>query len=211
MIESERGNSKPNKNGLMQTIQENNGAGLRLAMLAGGSSLVIGSVVWLMISFWPRPTPSLPAEAGSAERPVTAAAASEPVKAVTGTNPVSRTKPGAGRQPVVGSMDPAARPPGPNGNRTPRPLPVVTLTDQNQIRGPLPWRNNGPPVRTPQPGASAAKAPNAGNASPAISPNGANRNVRGQTLPFLAPARRNPGPIPDAGVQRTESGAPKAE
>lgn len=189
----------------MQTMQENKRAGLRLAILGAGSSLVIGSVVWLMISFWPRPTPPLPAEVAIAERPAAAAAAaaaaSAPVKAVMGTNPVSRATPGIGGKAVVGTMDPAARAPGSNGNRTPRPLIIPTVTEQNRIVGPLPWKN-GPPVRTPLPGAPAAKAPQAPKVVVQGFPGGATSNVRGQTLPYLAPARNLPGP--------TENGAQKA-
>ena len=181
----------------MQTMRDNKRAGLRLAILAAGSSLVIGSVVWLMISFWPRPNPSLPAEAALAERPV--AAASEPVKAAVGTNPGSRVMPGSAGK-VNGPVHPTIGTAGANVNRTPRPLVIPKLTETNQIRGPLPWRN-GPPVRTPQPGAPAVNASNAPRPNAPVPPGAVSGSANGRALPFMPPARRAPPPTPSPGAK----------
>lgn len=78
-----------------------------------------------------------------------------------------------------------------------KPLVVPPHTEANIIKAPLPWMRNGPPVRTPMPGAtSSPQSPRTGSAAPPILPNGMTRNARGQTLPYLPPAHKMPDPLP---------------
>ena len=171
----------------MQTTPGSKRAALRLAILMAGSSLAIGLVVWLMVSFWPRPVASLPAEAAVAVPP--APGTSGPAKAVMGANPMSRAiRVGSGQ--ANGSVNPATGAGGTNGNRTPRPIVIPVLTEKNRIVGPVPWRN-GPPVRTPQPGAPAAKPPGTPRPNGPVIPTAVNGSGNRRSLPFMPPARNN--------------------
>jgi hypothetical protein len=170
---------------LTQTRRQNRPAGLRVTILMACSSLAIGSVVWLMVAFWPSSNTPLPEEVAAVKRPVVAASA--PMKAVSGTNLASgATRGGAGqgnRVPI-----PALRTGVVNAKRTPQPVVIPVLTETNRIRSPLPWRN-GPPERTPQPGAPALKAGGTPQPNGPVMPNAMNGTGTSRRPPYMPPPR----------------------
>ena len=101
--------------------------------------------------------------------------------------------------------NPAGETTGTAGDRKAPPhkrLSVSPPSPESMIRGPLPWRINGPPVKVPAPGQAAGKATQVTVAGHLASPDGKHRNVQGQSLPYLLPARSNPNPAPANGMPR---------
>lgn len=177
-------------------MQDNKQASVRLAFLTAYSSFAVGMVVCLMVVFWQRSNPSLPAEAAVVESSV--AAASGAAKGQAGGKPSGQVVP-RGAEGVVRPASTVtatgraadARMAAPQKAPTP-----PAQTAANTIQGPFPWRRNGPPVRTPAPGQAGARPPQVTVLGRVASPDGTHRNVPGQSLPFLLPARSRPTPAP---------------
>ena len=175
----------------------------RLPLLITGAFLAAGSLACLGYLLWPSSTPTLPeipagrpvpTVLGTAKTPVNGRPAGKGTRlGPTGTEHAGRL----GNAPAVSSRAAGERMAPPHKVMTPPPQ-----TAENTIKGPLPWRINGPPVKTPAPGRAAAKPPQLTVLGRAASPDGTHRNVQGQSLPFLLPARSNPNPAPANGVPR---------
>ncbi len=171
----------------------------RLALIIASSFLATGATLSLIYVLWPA-SPPPEAQAKTVPTSATLKTATD----MAGGNLASKSA-------LQGTSGPV-RPASPvnamisaTGVRPPqhKALVVPPHTEANMIKGPVPWRRSGPPVITPVPGSSTAKSPQVSSVSPLVSPGGTNRNVRGQTLPFLLPARKMPAPIPDTGTQKT--------
>lgn len=172
----------------------------RLPLLIVGASLAVGSLAFLGYLLWPSATPTSPG--GFASHAVPAALGAG--KAQMDGNPESRVAP-RGTEGAIRPGNKANATSRAAGERMAPPHKVMTpppQTAENTIKGPLPWRINGPPVKTPAPGQAAVKPPQLTVLGRAASPDGMHRNVQGQSLPFLLPARSNPNPAPANGVPR---------
>ena len=166
----------------------------RLPLLFLGASLAAGALACLGYLLWPSPTPAAPE--GSADRPVPARLSA--AKTQVDGNPAGKGTPRG--------MEKVLRPGGPPtvsnrgaGERMAPPHKVMTpppATAENMIHGPVPWRRQGPPVKTPAPGQAGGKVPPVTVPGRLASPDGTQRNVQGQSLPYLLPARRNGTSVP---------------
>ena len=172
----------------------------RLPLLITGASLAVGSLACLGYLLWPSSPPTLLENPEG--RPV--ATALERGKTQVERKPADRATP-RGTEKGVRLGDAAMVPGKAVGGRMAPPHMVrnpAPPTAENTIQGPVPWRNNGPPVKVPAPGQAAGKAPQATVAGHLASPDGKHRNVQGQSLPYLLPARSNPKPAPANGMPR---------
>ena len=168
----------------------------RLPLLITGATLAVGSLACLGYLLWPGSTARPPAGTAPAGGPVVAASGA--AKGEVEGKPRGKAEP-RGREGVVrpGStangpgMAPGARSASPHKGPTP-----PAQTAANTIQGPLQWRRNGPPVWTPAPGQAGARPPQVTVLGRVASPDGTHRNVQGQSLPFLLPARSRPTPAP---------------
>ncbi len=195
------------------------------ALIIACSSLAAGIFACLLYVLWPASS-SARKEAKAAPDVAAAVAKDTAAARIPAGSAVSRATTGLTRP--AGPELPAVRVQTIRPPQQAKPLVLPNFKPEHIIRGPASGRD-GPPVRTPAPGASTAAnlpsppspptSPSARAARPArvvtmapsAAPNGATRNARGQSLPFLPPARRlsSPAPFPPSPAPATAPGTPR--
>ena len=166
----------------------------RLPLLILGASLAVGVLACVGYLLWPSSTPASTED--SAGRPVPARLGA--AKTQVDGNPAGKATPRGTEKvvrpdslPTVSSRVAGERMAPPHKVMTPPPA-----TAENMIHGPIPWRMQGPPVKTPAPGQAAGKVPPVTVPCRLASPDGTQRNVQGQSLPYLLPARSKAAAVP---------------